>query len=599
MIKTWHNWLKNHLLLVNSLVIIGVLAMGFKLQHLQFNADWLALFSQNDPKVVSYQNLVGNRDTSAVYLKVNNKEATGLIRKQSGISAVTPVVKQWLRVDFDPQLSQPDQQQALTKLKQNLKSKGVKFEATGALEIFNQFNQSVQSDFNLTTLIAAGLIILIMLWFYGLNPIILYGFFLQLLGIVSGLFIYSFFFNDINLITATIPCVLLGLGIDFSIHVATICAEEEENPGLVVYDRVAKPLFWGVVSTSLAFFTLCFNDLTGLVPTGVLGGISLFTMYAFVILLLPAFASRFSGSRTKRIKKFRLPLFKSALPHSLLWIITATVIILSIYAIPNLRFEDNTNNLYDPKLPALLSQQELNDDLGINPTPLFITLEKAPTPSQINQLQQAQLFQLIPTKVPQLNLAIFAKSNPFDRSNFKALETEITSIIGDQFSITGAPTICHHLNNLLLDGMAKASIAVFTFVFFLIWFMTKRLKVALAVGFILLLSTAGTLTLMSLLGLKLSTYTMILIPMLLGIGVDDCLHIVFQHHLTGQSIKNDDHIIKAITLTTLTTAIGYGALVIAKNQGFISMGLVAIIGLTVFFQLTLYFLPTLITRKRQ
>ena len=50
----------------------------------------------------------------------------------------------------------------------------------------------------------------------------------------------------------------------------------------------------------------------------------------------------------------------------------------------------------------------------------------------------------------------------------------------------------------------------------------------------------------------------------------------------------------AITLTTVTTLLGYGSLLIARNAGFQAMGATAVIGLALMYAGAVYLLPALL-----
>ena len=117
-----------------------------------------------------------------------------------------------------------------------------------------------------------------------------------------------------------------------------------------------------------------------------------------------------------------------------------------------------------------------------------------------------------------------------------------------------------------------------------------------AIGMIL------TLAIMAVAGLPLSIINMVILPSLIGISVDNSIHIVerFQEGdgNIGQVMSTTG---RAATLTTLTTLMGFGGLVTASMGGLRSMGCLALIGFGICLMLTWFLLPALLpltTRKK-
>ena len=106
-----------------------------------------------------------------------------------------------------------------------------------------------------------------------------------------------------------------------------------------------------------------------------------------------------------------------------------------------------------------------------------------------------------------------------------------------------------------------------------------------------------TLGVMGLIGLKLSIMNMVILPSLIGITVDNAIHI-FHRFESERSTAKISAIMnttgRAAVLTTMTTLIGFGGLIIASMGGLRSMGLLAIIGFTACLVITWILLPGLL-----
>lgn len=162
----------------------------------------------------------------------------------------------------------------------------------------------------------------------------------------------------------------------------------------------------------------------------------------------------------------------------------------------------------------------------------------------------------------------------------------ITAIIGVSLRARGG-----ELNWMLLIGlylaMAMAIAGVLDF---------RNLRDALLsmlppiAGAILMFGLFG------LLGVDLNPANLIVLPLVLGIGVDDGVHVVHDfRQQQGRAYRTSCSTINAIILTSLTTMIGFGSLMLASHQGLYSVGLVMLIGVGSCWFVSLVALPPVLT----
>ena len=80
--------------------------------------------------------------------------------------------------------------------------------------------------------------------------------------------------------------------------------------------------------------------------------------------------------------------------------------------------------------------------------------------------------------------------------------------------------------------------------------------------------------------IKLNIFNMVVLPTVLGIGIDNAIHLFHRYREEGGRVL---HVVRttggAAFLTTLTTMLGFAGTLTASNQGLQSLGLVACIGL--------------------
>ena len=116
----------------------------------------------------------------------------------------------------------------------------------------------------------------------------------------------------------------------------------------------------------------------------------------------------------------------------------------------------------------------------------------------------------------------------------------------------------------------------------LILFAAFKRAVLVALTFLpLVAGVAGAVGVMSLLGVEFNLVSLSILPLVLGIGIDNGIHVVHRFLTHGDEDLVDvfQHTGRGIVMTSLTTIVGFGALVFADYPGLVSSGIVAILGI--------------------
>jgi uncharacterized protein len=104
------------------------------------------------------------------------------------------------------------------------------------------------------------------------------------------------------------------------------------------------------------------------------------------------------------------------------------------------------------------------------------------------------------------------------------------------------------------------------------------------------------LGIMGLLGLPLNPANMIALPLILGVGVDNGVHVL--HDYLAQKAEGRCRLSRAIgrgvLVKALTTIIGFGTLMISTQRGLAGLGFCLTLGVTCCMAMALIFLPSLL-----
>ncbi|MDA0834474.1 MAG: MMPL family transporter [Planctomycetota bacterium] len=120
---------------------------------------------------------------------------------------------------------------------------------------------------------------------------------------------------------------------------------------------------------------------------------------------------------------------------------------------------------------------------------------------------------------------------------------------------------------------------------------------------IMLPPVAGGVMMFGVLGLlqvNLNAANLIVLPLILGIGVDNGVHVVheFRRQLPNRFMLSPSTT-NAILLTSMTTILGFGSMMLAAHQGLFSLGLVLTVGVACSLFVSLFPLPAILCLASQ
>jgi hopanoid biosynthesis associated RND transporter like protein HpnN len=181
--------------------------------------------------------------------------------------------------------------------------------------------------------------------------------------------------GHLNIISQAMVVMILGLGIDFGVQIMGRY-EEELARGRSVKDALAEAfqhtgmsIIVGGLTTSAAFYTMCFNDFIGLSELGVIAGTGILICLAVNLLVLPAIfvwrdRSRPTEELTAQARSSHWSygpwLNETVFKYPRVILLGALCLtFLSAWGIPRIRFDYNLLNLQNPKMESVRTELEL------------------------------------------------------------------------------------------------------------------------------------------------------------------------------------------------------------------------------------------------
>jgi hypothetical protein len=132
-------------------------------------------------------------------------------------------------------------------------------------------------------------------------------------------------------------------------------------------------------------------------------------------------------------------------------------------------------------------------------------------------------------------------------------------------------------------------------VFLIVLAYRRNLKDTLWILLPLLSGVILALGALSVLGMKLNFFNVVVIPALLGIGVDGGVHYYRRWREMGEDTEAvQGELFDPLSIAIWTTMVGYAGMVFAKHPGIRSIGLFACLGLACIWLTTLFLMPGLL-----
>jgi len=166
---------------------------------------------------------------------------------------------------------------------------------------------------------------------------------------------------------------------------------------------------------------------------------------------------------------------------------------------------------------------------------------------------------------------------------------------------TGAPPMFMHLVSLIGKDGLWATLLTLIIVTVLLWIDFRSLKLALLAMIPLITGGILMMGIMKSFGMMLDFINVMGIPMIVGIGIDDGVHILHRYKYEGFTktplvLRSTG---KAIMLTSLTTMAGFGTLAFGGYPAYQSLGTLLAVGVAACFVTTVLFIPAIISLTRK
>ncbi|UCF66792.1 MAG: MMPL family transporter [Acidobacteriota bacterium] len=163
-------------------------------------------------------------------------------------------------------------------------------------------------------------------------------------------------------------------------------------------------------------------------------------------------------------------------------------------------------------------------------------------------------------------------------------------------SLVGGRVLSQEVKPVILRDGARAIVVSAAGVLLILLVAFGRPLLVLLTFLPLVVGVVASVGLLALFRVDFNLVSISMLPLILGIGIDNGIHVVhrFMHHDEEDLVGVFRHTGRGIVMTSLTTMVGFGALVFADYLGLISSGVLALLGVGATLVTAVTLLPALL-----
>ncbi|MET2985333.1 efflux RND transporter permease subunit [Aureibaculum conchae] len=229
----------------------------------------------------------------------------------------------------------------------------------------------IKSDVQITISIALTILVLILIFFYRkvLIPIIL--FLPTVFGALVAVSVLYLVKGQISAISLGIGSVLLGITLDYALHILTHYKNNTNEKQL--YKDVAKPILMSSITTAIAFLCLLFLKSEALNDLGIFASVSVVSASVFALLLIPQLY-RFKSENSKTKNTFIDKIAGYRFHHNKILIGSLILIFLiSLFTYRNVIFDQDISKMNYQSKALKNTEKKLDGLMNMASKSIYVT----------------------------------------------------------------------------------------------------------------------------------------------------------------------------------------------------------------------------------
>lgn len=253
------------------------------------------------------------------------------------------------------------------------------FKSRATVEYFGSTNiavanaKQIKSDVKTTTLIALTLLMVILMLYYRKFFIPLIILIPTIFGVLFAVALLYFLRGTISAISLSIGSILLGVTIDYALHILTHYKHNSDVK--VLYRDITKPLIMSSTTTAVAFLCLLFVNSGALQDLGIFAAVSVMISALFSLLIIPHLYKPKEGEGIEEVHHNtvldKLAGF-SFHSNKILIALSVIVIIVSFFTFSSVKYDKDISQLNYMPDDIKLAEKHLENATSLTSKSLYV-----------------------------------------------------------------------------------------------------------------------------------------------------------------------------------------------------------------------------------
>lgn len=219
----------------------------------------------------------------------------------------------------------------------------------------------IKTDILSTVLVSISVLLLLLVFFYRSLLVPLIAFVPSLFGVLSALAFLYLFKGTISAISISLGAILLGVTVDYSLHILTHYKVTHNISDL--YRSVTVPILLSSITTSISFLCLLFVHSEVMQDLGIFASIGIMVSAILSLIFIPHL---YRGNKTVEVRRTFLDQLGEYSFHKNKWLVIGCLILItaSFFTFKEARFNEDiasVNYVNDPLKAAQNKLEQLTD----------------------------------------------------------------------------------------------------------------------------------------------------------------------------------------------------------------------------------------------
>jgi len=214
-----------------------------------------------------------------------------------------------------------------------------------------------------------------------------------------------------------------------------------------------------------------------------------------------------------------------------------------------------------------------------------------PEPPELTDLPQSLVTRFVGQRGRYL-LKIYGRGSIWDMDALERFVREVRSV---DPRVTGNPVQTYEASRAMKRSYEQSAWYALVGILAVLYLDFRQVRYVLLALVPLGLGMVQMFGVLGYLNIPLNPANMIVLPLILGIGVDNGVHVVHDFRCQAHRYRMSPSTASAVVITSLTTMVGFGSLMVASHRGLQSLGRVLTIGISCCLFSSLVILPAVLS----